>query len=327
MRKTLLINLAVLAGTALVLFLGAELAVRVGIDDGMQYDLEMWKYARSLKRVATNPAQGHEHVPGGEAHLMGVDVTINSHGQRDREFDKARAPGVKRIMMLGDSLTFGWGVPQDQTAAKHLENQLAAEGGDTWEVINTGVGNTNTAMQVAYFLTQGIEFQPDVVVLNYFINDAESTPQRKSGFFTEWSAAVVYFQGKVDALTRRWADKQTTWDGYYRDLYGDDRAGWAATKASIKTLADVCQEKGIKLLVANYPELHAPGEYPFPEVTTRVKAAAEAAGVPFVDLLPSVATESAEALWVCVGDQHPNGHACGLFAGAIRAALGKHFGV
>lgn len=327
MRKTLLINLAVLAGTALVLFLGAEASVRLVIDDGMQYDLEMWKYARSLKRVAANPDQGHEHVPGRSAHLMGADVSINAHGQRDREFDKARTPGIKRIMMLGDSLTFGWGVPQGETVAKHLEAQLEAEGGERYEVINTGVGNTNTAMQVAYFLTQGVEFQPDIVVLNFFINDAEPTPRRKSGFFTEWSAAVVYFQGKVDALTRRWADEQTTWDGYYRDLFVDERAGWIAAKAALQTLSDVCREKGIKLLVANYPELHAPGDYPFPEVTAKLAAASDAAGVPFVDLLPAVASEPAESLWVCVGDQHPNGHACELFAGAIRAALREHFGV
>ena len=54
--------------------LGIELVVRVVIDDGMQFDLEMWKYARDLKQTANNALVGHEHRPNSVARLMGVDV-------------------------------------------------------------------------------------------------------------------------------------------------------------------------------------------------------------------------------------------------------------
>src|SRR5712691_3905723 len=76
------------------------------------------------------------------------------------------------IAMLGDSLTVGWGVPVDDTFAKRIERMYAAAGIDA-EVINFGVGNYNTVQEVQAFLAQGYRYRPDVVVLNYFVNDAE----------------------------------------------------------------------------------------------------------------------------------------------------------
>ena len=71
-------------------------------DNGMQFDLEMWKYARDVKVVSPDPLIGHEHGPDRKAHLMGVDVETNSKGQRDREIPYERTPGVLRIAMIGD---------------------------------------------------------------------------------------------------------------------------------------------------------------------------------------------------------------------------------
>jgi len=52
----------------------SEVFVRIVIDDGMEYNLEMWKYARKLKRVAKHSDQGHQHIPDKSAFLMGVNV-------------------------------------------------------------------------------------------------------------------------------------------------------------------------------------------------------------------------------------------------------------
>src|SRR5215468_1873325 len=93
---TLLVSLAVAAG-------GLELLTRFVVDDGMQYDLEMWKYAREIKQVSADPLIGHEHAPNRQARLMGVDFRTNSQGLRDREFTYERPPGKLRIVMLGDS--------------------------------------------------------------------------------------------------------------------------------------------------------------------------------------------------------------------------------
>src|SRR5207302_1625735 len=138
----------------LIVMAGIELFVRLVIDNGMQFDLEMWKYATEIKQIAANPLIGHEHRPNSRAHLMGVDVVINSKGLRNREIAYERRPGTLRILMLGDSFTEGWGVASSDTFASRVE-RLLAERGIAAEVINAGVGNYNTAMEVSYFLAEG----------------------------------------------------------------------------------------------------------------------------------------------------------------------------
>ena len=129
------INATVIVCTAAMIAAALEFAVVPIVDDGMQYDLEMWKYASRVKRVSENAELGHAHRPNARARLMGVDVATNSLGLRDREIDSARKPGTTRILMLGDSITLGWGVPQDLTVSQRLDRALRPEG---VEVINSG---------------------------------------------------------------------------------------------------------------------------------------------------------------------------------------------
>ena len=77
-----------------------------------------------------------------------------------------------------------------------------ADGGRPYEVLNTGIGNTNTAVQSAYFLNEGHRFKPDVVVLNYFIDDAQPTPARKENFLVENFYAAVFLAGRPDVFMR-----------------------------------------------------------------------------------------------------------------------------
>ena len=117
----------------------------------MHLGLEMWKYAKDVKIRHPNPEIGHRHRPDAHAFLMGVDVRTNSFGLRDPERALEKPPNTTRIMVLGDSITFGWGCPQDATFCALLEKSLndrPLTPGRKYEVINTGVGNSNTAMEV-----------------------------------------------------------------------------------------------------------------------------------------------------------------------------------
>ena len=167
-----------LLGAALL----AEIGIRAFADDGMQFDLEMWKYARDVKVISSDPLIGHEHAPNRKTKLMGVNFETNSQGLRDREFSFERTPGVLRIMMLGDSLTVGWGVNAEATFSKRLESLLNGNGTHA-EVINAGAGNWNTIQEVQYFLTKGYKYRPDIIVLNYFLNDAEPVPHSRPPSF------------------------------------------------------------------------------------------------------------------------------------------------
>jgi lysophospholipase L1-like esterase len=281
----------------------------------------MWKYAVDLKRISANPEIGHEHVPGSSARLMGHDVAINSAGLRDREIPEAKPDGATRVLMLGDSITFGWGVGQNETLPVRLAEEYAKRGAPA-EVINSGVGNYNTAMEVAWFRERGLAYAPDVVVLNYFINDAEPTPVYRD---VPWLARRFYaypvLGGAWDAFKRRVTRDEQDWRSYYAGLYAEGAPGWEKAQREIAALASLCREKGIRLVIAHIPELRELAPYAFPEVQTKVQAVAAANGIEYVDLLPAVAGAPPDGLWVTVPDPHPNARAQIMFARELAEYL------
>src|SRR5256885_8793191 len=112
-------------------------------------------------------------------------------------------------------------------------------------------------MEVAYFLESGARFKPNYVMLNYFINDAEPTPRYGSSFLARHSRAYVYLASRVDAALRqvKLAD-HADWKSYYAGLYNEE--GVHRVESAIERLAQRCRAQGIRLFVANYPELRAP---------------------------------------------------------------------
>ena len=82
----------------------------------------MWRYASKMK-IAVDDRRSHKHIPQASCVLMGVDVNINSKSLRDYEYAYTKPKDVYRILVLGDSFTFGWGVPFENTFSKVLEKK------------------------------------------------------------------------------------------------------------------------------------------------------------------------------------------------------------
>lgn len=322
---------AAVLGLALVVGLCAlELAARVVFDrNGMHYGIEMWKYAKYLKRRSDNPAMSHEHVPGSEALLMGVTMTINSQGLRDREFALQKDPGTYRIMILGDSMTVGWGAPVEETYPKVLEQRIAESRPDASlprvEVINTGVGNYNTCQEVAYFQERGLKYQPDMVVLGFYINDAEPTPRPSGGILSRHSYLYVLASSFLDGLGRMVAQKESYSD-YYRRLYQPEQPGWQACRQALVELNRLCGDNGILLRVLLIPELHSPAEnYPFEEVHTLVKDIGREHGFSVIEVRQAMEGVDPSRLWVSAGDAHPSPLAHEIIADELLDALSEDF--
>src|SRR6516162_672914 len=86
MKRKKIFDLLALLISIVIAALSTEVAVRAFVDDGMQYDLEMWKYALEVKGISSDPLIGHNHRPSRHAFLMGVQFDTNSKGLRDGEF-------------------------------------------------------------------------------------------------------------------------------------------------------------------------------------------------------------------------------------------------
>jgi hypothetical protein len=313
------VNLALMAASLFLIYVGMEAYVHFSVDDGMQYDLEMWRYSKEIKRISANSKIGHEHRPNASARLMGVDVQTSADGMRDRNFTPAPDPATTRIMMLGDSLTFGWGVDEGATYSKRLEAKLRASGHRV-EIINTGVGNYNTAMEVEYFLSRGVKYKPNIVVLNYFINDAEPMPRYETNVLSRNVRSYVYFASRFDsALRYAEAAGRGDWRDYYAALYDAqvNEAGLTGVRSAVKRLAEYCKDNNIRLLLVNYPELRVLKPYPFPFVEEFVRKMAIENAIPLLEMLPSIREEKPESLWVTRPDPHPSAKAHEAFAGQL----------
>ncbi|MBL7197934.1 MAG: SGNH/GDSL hydrolase family protein, partial [Candidatus Omnitrophica bacterium] len=95
----------------------------------------------------------------------GIVYKINSKGLRDREFDYKS--DKYRILAVGDSTTFGWEESLENTYPKLLENILKCE------VINAGVYDYNIEHEYGFLKIEGIKYNPDLVILGFYINDAQ----------------------------------------------------------------------------------------------------------------------------------------------------------
>jgi len=318
-RSPLRTLLAVLLSLAVFLVL-VEVTLRIYLARNTIYDVEMSRYANELKAESADPAIGHVHRPGGRAHLMGVDVQINADGLRDGEHRLLR-DGRRRIVVLGDSLTFGWGVEQDATFAALLERMLDSR--RPTEVINFGTGNYNTSQEVALFLDKGLAYQPDEVVVFYFINDAEPTPAKSRWWWLARSRAATFYWSRAKALWAR-LFPAASFEEYYAGLYRAGQPGWEATQRAFERLAAVCRENEIELKVVLLPELHRLDPYAFEREHALVGDFLRARGIEVLDLAPRFReVQDPHALWVALDDAHPNAEAHRMIAEATLPFLAE----
>ena len=305
-------EIALLALVSVVLFVGVgELAVRVYLSRNTFYDVEMSRYSQLLKADSPNPRIGHVHHPNSEAVLMDAHVRINSAGFRDDEMALERSER-RRMIFLGDSLTFGWGVEKEQTFEHRLEQALDAQ--HPTEILNFAAGNYNTTQQVEVFFEKGPAYRPDDVVVFYFINDAEPMPVKSRYEWLGASRLISFYWSRAKALIGR-LSPSAGFQAYYRDLYRDDQPGWISTRDSFRRLAEYCQRERIRLRVVILPELHELVDYPFTREHGLVNEHVASLGVPVLDLAPRFGqVTEPQALWVALDDAHPNAKAHALIA-------------
>lgn len=104
--------------------------------------------------------------------FRGRRVSTNSHGMRGPEIPVEKAPGVFRIVGIGDSVMFGWGVSDEDYYLRLLEARLnARQDGRRYECLNLAVPGYNTTMEVAALENVGMAFEPDLIILQFINND------------------------------------------------------------------------------------------------------------------------------------------------------------
>ncbi|MBX7184129.1 MAG: hypothetical protein K1Y01_03200 [Vicinamibacteria bacterium] len=100
-----------------------------------------------------------------------VALKINSSGLRGPDIPLAKPPGVKRVLLLGDSFTEGYTVEEPLTVRARLEKELSSALSTPVQVINGGTAGWGTDQEVLFYEKSGRAYAPDVVVLLFYYND------------------------------------------------------------------------------------------------------------------------------------------------------------
>jgi lysophospholipase L1-like esterase len=258
----------------------------------------------------------------------------NSRGYRDLERVQPKPAGVRRLVCIGDSFTWGVSVLFDDAWPQRVERILSRERGERWEAVNLGEPGLNSVQEARKLASEGFAYEPDVVVVAYVLNDSEDETAAEARRAADWveeqrrgpslspldrSALVRLVRARVWATL----ENRRRIEGF-RSMYADGYAGWAAARQALKTMGGLSRERGVPLVVAIFPLFGNPLDegYPFAEVHAKVAQAAAEAGAQVVDLLPLYRGLDWRLLVVDgADDEHPNEIAHRVAAQAIARAV------
>ncbi|MDP3716177.1 MAG: GDSL-type esterase/lipase family protein [Acidobacteriota bacterium] len=160
-RRLLLLSLPAVVVSAIVFAILIEAWVRWSWDDKKG----------TPGFFVSDPVRGLRLGENYQGWFAGVPVRTNSLGFRaTREYDLRKGPNTFRILMLGDSVTFGHGAVHDYPSL--LEGMLEQWQPETdWQVWNLAVPGYNTSQELAQLRELGPAYQPDLVIVGFYIND------------------------------------------------------------------------------------------------------------------------------------------------------------
>ena len=294
-NKTFIFKILSFFLSIFLVFLSLEIYVRKIVDDGLNLDIEMLKYANSLKIISKNEAVGIEHKKNIEKKLMNVNIKLNSQGFRnnmDIDIEK------KKILMLGDSMTLGWG--SIETFSTHLEKNINQ---DT-QVLNAGIGNTNTYMQINNFFTNFVKYDFDVIILNFFINDFENVKIKNVNFIKKNFYSYTYIENMMYKILIK-LSLIDNWENFYKKTFADEKFVKKSLNEIIK-LNNYCSQNNILLIINNIPELRDLINYKFSSETQIIKNFSKENDIIFIDSYDILKNHAEETLWVSNEDTHAN---------------------
>ena len=286
-----------------------------------------------------------------------VHERINADGWRDRRYPRTRSPGVVRIAVQGDSVTYGTGVEAQDTFPKLLEKIYAARYGEgRVEVMNCGVFNTNTIQQAGLLRWRVLEWKPDLVFLCSTVADASGYgvpegPPRERDWETRTSVALgltsgVWDEGDLaqanDAQRRCMALRRASVlvdllaHQSFAFLLGRAQArnyveGWrpgspgrAAVAGALDRFVALTAQRGVRLRAGMFPFLSDLDEsHPFRPVHATYDELCRERGIATVDLLRPFLGLDAGRLRAHAHDRHPNPAGHRIAAEELANALAK----
>lgn len=259
--------------------------------------------------------------PGAVDEWGGVRVSINDRGYRGPVVPYARTPGTRRILYLGDSVTFGYTIAHWQDTFPALTGSLlAAKDSIPVETVNLSVGGYSQWQEAIQLREEGMRYAPDLVVVGFVLNDVtEMFHLARFGGSNEGfqighgytslidrvlsHSALAYeirrFAIAVEARRRLGKDPRL---GAIRQealevqtlIRSPDqpnvKTAWDIALADLQRIVDLCRARDVPVMIVVFPfstQLNDPAGLSAPQQV--IDSYAHAHDIPVVDLLPELA--------------------------------------
>ena len=281
-----------------------EIILRIKHVVNLNYDIEMWKYAKELKIKVDDKTIGHVHRKNGSGSFQGVNITTNNHGQRDINYDNEFLRKYeKRFLIIGSSIPLGWGVKRENTYP-YLLNELAKKNNKKWIFINGGIGNYNSQRYVNNYFENWSNLDFNHIIINYFVNDAELIENTKTNLFikhTHLGVVLWKLYKSFDAALKR-----ENIVSYYENIYKENSEGFKINSSELRKLNEYCKNNNIKCILVNMPDIHQLNPYKLNFINKKIENLVEEFSIKYIDLLPVLQNIDEKKLWNKYQDLHPN---------------------
>ncbi|MFH1800857.1 MAG: GDSL-type esterase/lipase family protein [Candidatus Omnitrophota bacterium] len=256
-----------------------------------------------------------------------ADLTTNAQGFRgEKDVSVERTPGVRRLLFLGDSFVFGWGVNDSETFSSVVERELNAAATDSpTEVINAAVYGFDI-VEYSEMFNRVIKYSPDVLFLGFTLeNDFNINPLNNE---IGTQAIRVEKEGGLKYKVRNFLNSlhlvALLRDRLYinfprirnfmlflginnkRDIFLEEypeplMENVQKTEKILRQMKSICDQKGIRFVVLINPlreqiycadEINRFPGYDIEKPNKTLKAVLDRNKIEYVDLLPPLLLES-----------------------------------
>ena len=337
--------------TFVVLFiLSGEIVVRLSsfYDEQNFYQQQSAKFYRINNNLTITRT---ELIPNKEGEMFGAYVKINSLGFRGKEYNLDKHSNTFRILVLGDSVTFGIGVNNNDLYTEKLEEMLNNNSKTNYEVWNLGIIGYNTLQELELLKVKGINYNPDLVIIQYHENDLEcpfSGCNNKLKEFTfkaydDRLALPLNYELKYNLIKKsyffRWisfnydlllweVDIRNPWTFFTATLHNVNSPTWNSVKSSFSEFSKISENHDFPILLVIYPDPdwfsysnYNINDYPHREIHRQVKEEGKKNNIYVIDLLNEYENYDFNLLKVREDDSHPSKFAHKLIAEEIYKKL------
>ena len=255
---------------------------------------------------------------------------FNSLGFRGENFSK-KDPGVFRIIALGDSLTYGYGVAETDTYPRVLQNMLREK--YRVEVLNFGVSGNQISDMQKLFEKFGREFKPDLVIYGFCLNDflpsgvgqyqadqwSIPLPEGIKSWLINRISMCNYFARKYDEFLRKNHMRRDFFDDIILSLQQNSaiHQDFLRNAQQMNALSrEVCRADVLSAVLDQYP-----GDQRGRLVGEQAVAIMKKAGMNVIDHRPYFRGREQEQFYVSKWEGHPNEECHRIFAQMFYKAI------